>query len=87
MVLLHCHDCEFGLPLLNKIQDTEGNVNTSFIISKTIQYVLVLWISGLPVAKCDPSLGRTIQQDPQSRPMDDPALEHDLTENMHILCW
>ena len=49
----------------------------------------VLWISGRPVAKCDPSLDRAIQHEPISRPMADPALdewEHDQTENMQILC-
>ena len=42
--------------------------------------ISVLWTSGHPVTKCDPLLGRVIQHDPQSRPMDNPALdewEHD----------
>ena len=50
--------------------------------------IAVLWISGRPVAKCDPWCSRAIQYDPQSRPMGDPILdkwEHDLMENMQIL--
>ena len=49
----------------------------------------VLWISGHPVAKCDPLRGRAIQHDHQSRPMVDPSPdrgEHDQMENMQILC-
>ena len=36
---------------------------------------LVLWISGCPVAKYDPTPGRAIQHDPLSRPMGDPTLD------------
>ena len=47
-------------------------------------------MSGRPVAKCDPMRGRAIQHDPRSHLMGDPILdkwsEHDLTENMQILC-
>ena len=49
----------------------------------------VLWISGRPVAKCDPLRSRAIQHDNLSHSMGDPILdkwEHDLTENMQILC-
>ena len=52
-------------------------------------HIAVLWISGRPVAKCDPLCGRAIQHDHQSRPMGDPSpagWEHDQTENMQILC-
>ena len=42
--------------------------------------IAVLWISGRPVTKCDPSRVRAIQHGPRSRPMGDPTIdkrEHD----------
>ena len=49
----------------------------------------VLWIRGRPVAKLDPLLGRAIQHDIRSCPIDNLPLEkweHDKTEYMQILC-
>ena len=39
-------------------------------------YTAVLWISGCPVAKCDPLFSRAIQHDPWSRTTGDPAAQH-----------
>ena len=54
-----------------------------------LSWLPVLWISGRPVAKCDPLRDRAIQHDHQSRPMGNPSPArwgHDQMENMQILC-
>ena len=62
-----------------EVQHTWGRFKNTYAVP---------WISGCPVAKCDPLRGRAIQHDHQSRPMDDPSpdrWEHDQMENMQIL--